>query len=208
MDDHLDESSTMFLVSLAADDPERVAALGHIERCARCRDAWRQSQELLTWLDCAAPLASLDPSLCSRTQAAIAEARPDRLWRAPRFWGWLVAASLSLGMVWAQMSSGLHALSARIGMHCLGFELGFGAVAFLLGLGWARAAALELGPSRAALCALSGALLGQWLLNWRCPAEHSALHLLAFHVSGVALAALLAAAGGELKQRLFSTSRI
>jgi hypothetical protein len=47
-----------------------------------------------------------------------------------------------------------------------------------------RAAVQAFGPGPASLAAMSGALVGQWLLATRCPVEHTALHLLLFHVTG------------------------
>ena len=208
MGEHLDESSMMFLGALDADDPERVAALAHIEGCARCRTAWTQSTELLALLDNEAQLPSVDPALWNHTRAAVASWQPPRLWRTARLWGWVGVALATLGLAWADANAGLHTLAPRIGVHCLSYELGFGAFAFVLGLGWARSTLVKLGPVRASFCALGGALAGQLLLHWRCPAEHTALHLLAFHVAGVALAGLLAAGVARLQQRTSGASAL
>ena len=59
--------------------------------------------------------------------------------------------------------------------------------------------ARELGVAGSALAAMSGALVGQWLLGSLCEAEQTALHLLLFHVAGVAAAALLGGLAGELR---------
>ena len=58
----------------------------------------------------------------------------------------------------------------------------------------------KLGPLRASVVAVTGALAGQAVLRMHCEAPGAALHLLAFHLVGVALATALGAG------RLFARS--
>lgn len=206
MDEHLDESSLLCLAALPADDAQRRAALAHCARCERCAALWQQQLSLLALLDTQAEPPAVSEMLLRRTQAAVAHAQEHRLQQRRRAWGWLAGAILSLLMLWEELEPG-HALSPRIGLHCVGFELAFAAAAFAAGWLWSRAAARALGPATASLVAMTGALIGQALLSLRCPAEHTALHLLAFHVAGVAVATLAGGLAGSLAQRASRPSR-
>lgn len=213
MDEHLDESSAMFLVALSGDDAERRAAEAHVATCGQCRAVWQESQQLLVMLDSAAQPDPVSPALLQRVHAAVSNAQVEqRPWYARRgAWGFLAGAVASLLLFWSQLGAAVPAeLQAQgqpgVGWDCTGFELGLAASAFALGVLWARRAAREFGPMQASLIAMSGALVGQWLLESRCEAEQTALHLLVFHVAGVALAALLGAAAGGLHERLGKAS--
>jgi hypothetical protein len=201
----------MFLVALDAQDAERRAAELHIEHCARCRAVWQESRSLLAMLDDAAKQEPISVALLQRTQATLlgAQARP---WYArASLWGWLLGGFCSLALFWAQLGApvqpALHAESPPgFGWRCTGLELALAGAAFVLGLVGTRAAARELGPAGASLLAMSGALVGQWLLESRCESEQTALHLLLFHAMGVGVAACLGAAAGQLQQS-FGQSR-
>jgi hypothetical protein len=121
------------------------------------------------------------------------------IWLIPAF------ALCSLALFWAHLGATPAPESVprpHHGWGCLQVELGMGVAAFLLGVFGARAAARDLGVPGSALAAMSGALVGQWLLGSYCRADQTALHLLLFHVAGVAMAALfggVAGWAGELK---------
>lgn len=195
MAEHLDESSAMFLVALDPQDAERRAAEQHVSQCAQCQTVWQESLSLLALLDQAAKPEPVSEALLQRTQQALPE-RPTGLW------GWVLGGLCSLGLLWAQLGAPVHAAGhAEASWRCTGFELALATAAFVLGAVGARALARELGPARASLAAMSGALLGQWLLASRCESEQTALHLLVFHVAGVAVSACLGAVAGQLQQR-------
>jgi predicted anti-sigma-YlaC factor YlaD len=207
VDEHLDESSALFLVALEAQDAERRAAEAHIATCTRCRAVWNESVQLIAMLDGAARPEPISAALMQRVHAAVANAQPEpRRWYAhASLWGLLAGALCSLGLFWARIGAPLPpGVELRPGLSwgCARYELALGAAAFAVGLLWSRAVARELGPARASLVAMSGALVGQWLLASRCEAEQTALHLLLFHVAGVGLSALLGAAAGGLQHSL------
>jgi hypothetical protein len=193
--EHLDESTAMFLVALDPQDAERRAAEQHVSQCARCQDVWQESLSLLALLDEAAKPEPVSEALLQRTQKALPE-RPAGLW------GWMLGGLCSLGLLWARLGAPVDAAAhADPAWRCTGFELALATAAFVLGAVGARALARELGPTRASLAAMSGALVGQWLLASRCESEQTALHLLGFHVAGVAVSACLGAVAGQLQQR-------
>lgn len=197
MDEHIDEPSTLYLVALDPEDPERQAALAHIEGCPRCQALWQQSLSMLELLDAEAELPPVSDAWLQRVQLAVAESEAPALRRGTALWGWSIGGLVSALLVWLQVEPG-DQLSAGYGLHCMSYELGFGLLAFALGLFASRRAARVLGPVPASLAAMSGALVGQWMLGARCAAEHTALHLLLFHVAGVVLATLLGAGAGAL----------
>jgi hypothetical protein len=200
--EHFDEAGALFLAALSAQDPERAAAEAHAAQCDRCRVVWQESLQLLVLLDREATTEPVSPALLQRVQSAIESAAPRPWYRRWTPWGWLSGAIASLALFAAQHGApvprGMHAEHAA-GWACARFELGFGAAAFVLGLVAARYTARQLGPARASLAAMSGALVGQWLLRSHCEFEQTALHLLLFHVAGVAVSALLGAGAGALQ---------
>ena len=208
MAEHLDESRVMFLVALSGEDAERRAAEAHIATCDACRALWRESLELLEMLDGASQPEPISDALFQRVHAAVASAQPEPQPWYERFaaWGFVLGALASLVLFWLQLGAAipteLQGKDHGVGWGCLRFELSLAAVAFGFGVVWAHRLARALGPLQASLAAMSGALVGQWLLESRCEAEQTALHLLLFHVAGVALAAVLGAAAGGLQERL------
>jgi hypothetical protein len=154
-------------------------------------------------LDSAAQPEPVSAALLQRVQAAVSS---TQVWYKQRAaWGLVAGAVATLLLFWQQLGAAvpaeLQTAQPGVGWGCAGFELGLAGSAFAIGVLWARRAARELGPLQASLVAMSGALVGQWLLESRCEAEQTALHLLVFHVAGVAVAALLGAAAGELQER-------
>jgi predicted anti-sigma-YlaC factor YlaD len=198
----------MSLAALSGEDAERRAAEAHIATCDACRALWRESAELLVMLDSAARPEPISDALLQRVQAAVSSAQPEpQPWYERLLpWGFVIGALASLGLFWVQLGASVPAeLQGKVhgvGWGCLRFELGLAAVAFGFGVVWAHRLARELGPLHASLAAMSGALVGQWLLESRCEADQTALHLLLFHVAGVALAAALGAAAGGVSARL------
>ena len=100
-----------------------------------------------------------------------------------------VGSSLALALL-ASNSGGLF---AAIGIKCLAFELACALLPFGL-FAMARGAVPKpASPGAAAALAASAALAGQAALHLTCPVHDALPHLLAFHLAGVALAALLGA---------------
>ena len=100
-----------------------------------------------------------------------------------------VGSSLALALL-ASSSSGLF---AAIGIKCLAFELACALLPFGLFAVARGAAPRPASPGAAAALAASAAFAGQAALHLSCPVHDALPHLLAFHVAGVALAALLGA---------------
>jgi hypothetical protein len=196
--EHIAPDSALFLVALDDDDPEKRAALDHVRSCEACRRLLTESERLLGVLDReeAAPL-SLPPGLEQRVHAAVF-GKPRRLrWE---YVAWLLGGLTSLGLL-LHDSHPRPELYADIGLRCLRYELGLGTAAFVAGWFSVRLRKQTPDPLRASVFAMSGALVGQMLLRTRCEAADGALHLLAFHVSGVLLAALLSAGATRLLAR-------
>lgn len=93
-------------------------------------------------------------------------------------------------------------LAPALGIHCMAFEglvaVAPFSVAALLGM----RGMIRLDPLNLATVTMAGALAGQVILHFRC-ASHATSHQFAFHVVGVALAALLgyAATAGLVRVR-------
>jgi hypothetical protein len=173
------------LVMMPPSDPERAAADEHTAGCAACSQALREAEQVLALLDSAPPLPAPSPAALERTAASIrAELAGGRA-----FPGWLVAALLALVaisalLVWRIAGGG--GLEVGEGIECLAIELGGAALGFFAARG------LKTSAAAVPLFAGAGAMAGQVVLVWRCPA-HAPSHLLVFHLGGVLLALFAAA---------------
>lgn len=111
------------------------------------------------------------------------------------------AVGLGLGSLifalWAGTGTGLIPL---VGLKCLAIELAAAAVPFAIAALSRGALPRPASPGPAAAVAAAAALGGQAALHLTCPAAHQLPHLLAFHVMGVALAALIGARWLGLKK--------
>jgi hypothetical protein len=173
---------------------------------------WQESLQLLALLDRDAEATSpVSDELLSRVQTAVSRAPIAKPWFM-RLSTWLIPALAlcSLGLFWAHLGATPEPEAVprpHHGWGCLRVELGLGVAAFAFGVLGARAMARQLGTAGSALAAMSGALVGQRLLGSLCRAEQTAVHLLLFHVAGVALAALLGGAAGWAGELKTSRSR-
>lgn len=102
-------------------------------------------------------------------------------------------AALGASLALALVASNATGLLPAIGLKCLAVELGCALAPF--GLFAAARGAIRRLPSPGATAALAAAaaLAGQGALHLSCPVRGALPHLLAFHVGGVACAALLGA---------------
>lgn len=107
----------------------------------------------------------------------------------------VLGASAAFALV---ASSGLGPL---VGAKCGAVELGASAVPLgLVGMLYAYRG-LRPGPLRFAIVGAAGALTAQAAVELGCPAGSGAVHMLAFHVGGVAVAALVGALASQLVPR-------
>ncbi len=115
-------------------------------------------------------------------------------------WGWHVAgAAIFAAFVLAAVAGGSGVPSRTVaGLHCLLDELAV-ALAPLAAVVWvARRQRHRLAGGVLPAVAAAGALLGQIILQVTCPMTVVRPHLIAFHATGVLVAALLGAAATRL----------
>ncbi|MEY4580354.1 MAG: hypothetical protein RL701_5057 [Pseudomonadota bacterium] len=213
MTEHLATERALFVLALETDDPERREALAHAEQCAPCRELLAETRELMRLLDTevaqAAVVAKIDPAFEARVHAAVyanAAAQAPKVWANWARIGVGIGALVSLLLAWVDLKQS-PAFDMRIGMHCFFYEQAFAVGAFALGLASAkryRVQSVLQGAWPSAFCAMTGAVAGQGVLLWRCHAHGAGVHLLLFHVLGVAVATALAAAAGPRFTRAFS----
>jgi hypothetical protein len=195
--EHIDAESALFLVALDDSDPDKRAALTHAADCASCLRLIRESQAMLQLIDREPALVEVDAALERRVRAAVFDGERARPAGRLEYVAWLAGALVSGLMIWLDAKPG-QPLYAELGLRCMRFELGFALVALAGGVLWTRSSARELGPLRASVVAMTGALAGQAVLRIRCEAHDAALHLLAFHLVGVVIATVLGAVAGRL----------
>jgi hypothetical protein len=194
---HIDAESALFLVALDDTDPEKRAAFTHAADCASCLRLIHESQAMLQLIDRESALVEVDAGLETRVRAALFEGKRERSVGRLEYLAWLAGAFVSGLMIWLDAKPG-QPLYAEVGLRCMRFELGFAVIALGAGVLWTRSSGRELGPLRASVLAMTGALIGQALLRIRCEAHDAALHLLAFHLVGVVIATVLGAVAGRL----------
>jgi hypothetical protein len=198
--EHIDSGSALFLVALDDGDPEKRSALAHAADCAACRHLIRQSQEMLRLIDREPALADVDPALEARIAHAVLRGVPQAHAGHIDYFAWLLGALVSGFMIWLDAKPA-QPLYVEVGLRCMRFELVFAGIALAAGVLFTRLRGHALGPLRASVVAMTGALAGQAVLRVRCEAPDAALHLLAFHLAGVVLATVLGAGAARLFAR-------
>lgn len=181
------------LVALPPGDRDREKAQVHARACAGCRKALREARSMLALIDAALIPAPPSAAALSDARRSVEElqALDRRTAAAPArgLSGLATLAACAASALLAALAAAAPGLFAAVGVHCLAFEL-------LAAAGPVAAVALAGGFSAqgprwtAAALAASGALAGQVALHFSCPAHSAGLHLLVFHLGGVALAAL------------------
>jgi len=190
MSEHIKPEHSMALMALAGDDPERVQAEQHAAACAECHALLREGQTMLGWVDdyAASPeVAHVDAALKARVRNVVLTpvATPKKA-RAK----WALSFGMLVSVLLALFEAEPGELSLSLGIHCMAFE-GLVAVApFTIAAYLGLRGVIRLEPLNLATVTMAGALAGQMLLHFRC-ASHATPHQFAFHVLGVALAALL-----------------
>lgn len=103
------------------------------------------------------------------------------------------AAAVGSSLALALVASNAMGLMPMIGVKCLALELGCALVPFGLFAATRGAILRPASPGATAALAAAAALAGQAALHLSCPVRGALPHLLAFHVGGVVVAALLGA---------------
>jgi hypothetical protein len=202
MTEHIDEAMALALVALDEHDPQRRAAVAHADHCQECASLLEQSAELLSMIDGAGQLPVVSRELKARVERAVFEPPAKR---APWMWGILALLGLS-SLVLALLEGHFgEPLSGELGLRCLAYETGLGLAPLPLAALLHRTGTIRLQPLQLVSITTSLALLGQLLLRTRCEAQGAGAHLLAFHVGGVLLAALLGMAGEHLIRTRFAS---
>jgi len=183
------------VVALGESDPQRVAALKHADECPACAVLLEQSAELLAVIDDSEPALLVRRELKQRVERAVwgDRSQPSLVLR------WLLSAlgMISLGLVLLDGHLD-QPLSAELGIRCLAFETGIGLAPVPLAALLARTGAVRASALHLVGWTTGFAVIGQLLLRTRCVAHGAGLHLLAFHVTGIVLAALLGVAAEAL----------
>jgi hypothetical protein len=203
---HLVADSALFVIALADDEPEKRAALDHARECPDCEALLEEARALLQMFeqecaqeDHALQSAALDPGFEARVHATVYA--PARAAQRSRFSQWclLLGALLSGLMVAFQARAG--AMQVGLGTRCFFYEQAFALGSLALGMLSARKYLSTISPYQSALMAMTGALVGQAILQVRCEADGAVLHLLLFHALGVAVATALGGFAGRVASR-------
>jgi hypothetical protein len=152
---------------------------------------------MLQLIDREPALAEVDAALEARIQYAVLGSTRKAWGGRFEYLAWLLGALVSSFMIWLD-GKPAQPLYLELGLRCMRFELVFAGIALGTGVLLTRLRGHELGPLRASVVAMTGALAGQAVLRMRCEAPDAALHLLAFHLVGVVLATALGAGAGRL----------
>ena len=112
------------------------------------------------------------------------------------------AAALGASLALALVASNATGLLPAIGLQCLALELGCALAPFGLFAAARGAIRRPASPAATAALAAAAALAGQGALHLSCPVRGALPHLLAFHVGGVVLAALLGAGFARVESSL------
>jgi hypothetical protein len=111
-----------------------------------------------------------------------------------------LALSLSVALAWIDYNEWPLVPGHTIG--CMQIELAIGALPLMAMLGFSRGTGARLGSFASAAAGACGALAGQGVLLTSCAADESVLHVLFFHVAGVAVATVAGAGLGTILGRL------
>ncbi|HEX5659561.1 MAG TPA: hypothetical protein VFX59_20335 [Polyangiales bacterium] len=187
---HLQPEQALTLVTLAADDPERVQAYHHAESCPDCASLLREHEVMLQLLDASFEPAPVPLALAARVHARV---YPRRWPRLVLLSVWLTSLALALGAGHAGV------LAVGPGAHCALSEALFAVAPLGVGAWLSRAGQVRIDAASFALIAGGGGLVGQWWLRGHCPVHGEALHAFVFHFLVLLALSLL---GGALGQRI------
>jgi len=147
------------------------------------------------------PSISLSRTLLAITTVGVAALLPGYALRSPSRAKRAAALALSLSFVLAFVDYSVIPMIAGHTVGCLRIELVIGALPLVAMLAMSRRADPVHGAWQSAAAGAAGALAGQGVLLTTCAADESVMHVLAFHVAGVAAAALLGGGLGRIVAR-------
>jgi hypothetical protein len=214
MSEHVPADRALSIAALDEGDTEKVLARSHAAACSDCERLIREGERMVSLLERSEPPVTVTAELSERVRRAVfapapavAPARaaeptpaaepPHARWQP---WTWAAGAALSALLIWLDVRPGELAHAGN-GIGCLLFENGY-ALATCAGAAlWARTRGRQIDPWTGSVVGLAGALVGQLFLRTHCQAAHAALHLLTFHLVGVALGTALGALSVPLLTR-------
>lgn len=202
MTDHVPADRMLMLAALEDSDPEKLQARSHAEACSDCERLFREGERMVSLLEQSETPVTVSTELTARVRRAVFESAPATERSAKRWQPliWLAGASLSALLIWFDVHPG-EGLTIGNGIDCLLFENGY-ALATCAGAAiWARSRGRQIDPWTGSVVGLAGALVGQFVLRTHCEAAHAALHLLSFHLIGVAIGTALGALSVPLLTR-------
>lgn len=141
------------------------------------------------------PAISAYRVILATTTIGVAALLPSFAMRSARNATLAATAALVLSVTLGWLDFTEFPLVAGHAVGCMYTELAVGALPLLAMVAMSRASGPRLGALQSAAAGACGALAGQGVLLTSCAADESVLHVLVFHVAGVALAML---AGGGL----------
>lgn len=196
MSEHISEDLAMILAALDEDDEERQSALAHAGSCPACARLVERGASVLSLIDAHDIDVTVDPQLKARVLASVERLETEQ--PGPRWEPYALAIGAMLSVVLALLDPhARHGLFPTRAPLCVAWQV-LGALLCLGGVRLlARSWAAQASALRLAVVGMGGGLLGQLWLRARCPTHDALLHVLAFHVSGVVLVALLGSLFGR-----------
>ena len=175
------------LVTLDRNDAERIATFAHSATCTTCAGLLHQAQSSLALLDVYAKPMAPDAATLARIRAHLAREMAPAA--SAKLWILVVLAAVSAAL--AVMAGGSGPLDMHLGFHCLGYELAYAGPTLLGALWFVRKGTLTRPALALASSAAMGSLAGQAAMLVKCSAIDSHSHNLAFHTTGVLVAAAI-----------------
>jgi hypothetical protein len=201
--DHVSAERVLLIAALAETDPEKLQARSHATACTDCERLIRDGERMVALLDRSQPPVLVSTELADRVRRAVFASAPategaHKRWQPLT---WLAGAALSALLIWLDGRPG-GSLAGSGGVHCVLLENGYALASCAGAAIWARTRRQQIDPWTGSVVGMAGALLGQFLLRTQCEAAHVALHVLVFHLLGVALGTALGAVSVPLLTRV------
>lgn len=152
-------------------------------------------------LSLSGPAISVPRVLLAITTVGVAALLPSFAMRSERDAIAATGTALGLSLLLGRLDYTEFPYVAGHTVGCLQVELVVAALPLMAVLAFSRSAGRRLGALQSAATGAAGALAGQGVLLTTCAADESALHVLAFHVAGVALASVIGGGLGALAGR-------
>lgn len=187
MTEHVRPEHSLALMALPESDPERRSAESHAANCPACRVLLSEGELMLGWIDDSLKVAPVEAALRNKIKRGFSEPQARAESPVARFLLW---AGVALSFLFALLDGHPGELEPALGLKCMLLENLYAVAPFGVAAGLALRGIIEPRPLNLAVVSMAGAVVGQAVLHFRCESV-ATLHLLAFHVTGVALAAWL-----------------